>query len=189
MAKSEPKLKQTRGQFRVEGIATGLDRDNAFRSAETKGNKPYKSLRIGVQTSPTNTVNVELFGMEQEFVYAYSRNDKETRKYSWDDRDNIPDEGYHLIGTNVALEQGLDGKLMRETFVPFEASEYIYDNLQDGDSIYVSGQVEFSEYDNGETVKQQTRFTIQSIGKTKTPIDFDSEDFKEVSEFEQEVVI
>lgn len=199
--KKNIKLKETKGKFKANGIVTGLDKDNAYaEGVSEKSGKDWKRLKFSVQTSPTNTVYLELMGSEKDFVMAYNRNaddDDKLRRYTWDEKDNIPDEGYHLLGVNVKIEEGLDGKLVQSTFVEIDAVEYIYNNLKDGDSVYVNGKLEFSEYENREgKVINQTKFIIQGIGKTKEPIDFEipydettKKGFKEVAEFEQEVVV
>jgi len=78
MAKKTFKLEQTKGNFKFEGIVVGISKDTAFIESETKDHKPYRSIRFMVKTSATNIENVELFGAEQDFVYAYSRNDQKT---------------------------------------------------------------------------------------------------------------
>jgi hypothetical protein len=198
--KKEPKLKETKGKWKANGIVVGLDRDNAYAEGVSKNTgRNWKRLRFGVQTSPTNTVYLELMGSEKEFVMGYNRNGedgKKTQRFTWGERDSLP-EGFHLLGVNVKLEEGLDGKLIQETFTEIEAVEYIYNNLADGDSVYVNGKLEFSQYENREgQMVDQTKFIIQGIGKTREPIDFDipydkdtKKGFLEVSEFEQDVVI
>lgn len=184
MAEKEIKLEQTKGKFKLQGIVTGVERDGAYREGTTGGGKDYKSIRFGVKTSPTNTVYVELFGMEKDQVFAWNTKAKAGSQFDWDDRYDLP-KGYHLMGVNVKLTE--DGE--QETLAELEAVEKIYEELQDDMSVYVTGQPQFSEYEKDGKTVQKVVWSIGSIGLTKNPIDFTDEKFKEVSEFQQTVVI
>jgi hypothetical protein len=84
----------------------------------------------------------------------------------------------------MGLEQNEAGKNVRTTLAAFDAVEYIYDNLDDGDSVKISGNLVFSVYND----EPQIKYEINSIYKEKNPIDFDAEDFEEVAGFTQEIV-
>lgn len=132
-----------------------------------------------------------MFGMELEFVYPYKRGKKgekgTSKKTPFAQRNNLP-EGFNLIGVNLGLEQDEKGKNIRKSMVEFDAAEYIYDNLNDGDSVTVSGELEFSQYENAnEEVINQTKYIVKSIYHEKA-IDFEDEKFQEINAFEQELV-
>lgn len=193
MAKNDFKLTQTTSKFVLKGQVVGLSNENAFRESTFEQGKnegkEYKSMRLGVKTSESNTIYAEMFGMELDFVYPYSRDDKKSQKIPFADRHNPP-KGYQVIGISMGLKFGKDGKQDRKSMVEFDAIDYIRENLEDGDTVTVSGEIQFSEYKNknsGELVKQ-TRYTIKSIYKQKDAIDFNAENFKEVTDFEQELV-
>lgn len=191
MAKEEFKLKQTKSKFRLNGIVTGLGNKNAYGEGTGKSGRDWKKIRFGVQTSPINTVYVELMGSERDNVVYYSKKEDNSIKVLWDDRDDAPDDGYHLMGVNVKLEHGLDGKLVQATFVEFDAVEYIFNNLSDGQHVYINGKIEFNEYENPHTnqITHQTKYVIQSIGLLDKEIDFEAEKFEEESKFEHEIVV
>jgi DNA polymerase III alpha subunit (gram-positive type) len=181
----ESRLQQTKGQFKLAGIVIGLSRDNAFKTGTLQDGRGYMSIRFGVQTSPVNQVYVELFGAEKD-VYFYNSKKKDTCKLEWHNRDKAPD-GYHIIGTNLTL--GKDAK--RQTFTEMDAIEYLMNHLHDDDHIWVNGDIQFSQYENkktGETI-DQTKYVIKSLGTAAKPIDFEAADFKELAEFEQEIVV
>lgn len=188
MAKQEFKLEQTKGQFKVYGIVSGVNNSRNFKEGTTGSGKEYKTIKFNVKTSPTNSIRVELFGMEQDFIWPYSSKDKKSEKMPFKNRHKLPD-GYHLIGVNVQLEEGDDGKLVKDSLHAFDAVEYIRDNLKDGDSVFVYGDIEHSEYEGQNGVQQQRRLTIRGIGKMDNEIDFEAEGFKEVSSFEQDIVV
>lgn len=197
-------LVQTRGRFSIVGHVNRIDNDNAFKDGTLKSGKyeghDYQSLRFGVKTSLTNEIFVELFGIEGEDVYAYKPPTKEERaknkkakgktvKLSYEDRYDIPD-GHNIVnGVRVSLERDDDNKLVTENLMKFEAVETIYETLEDGDSVFVSGTVEHSEYINQEGKKvKQTKYILNNISKTKKPVDLEAEDFEETASFSQEIV-
>jgi hypothetical protein len=193
LSKKEFKLQQTKGQFKLVGQVVGLTRENAYRegiieNGQNEG-KQYRSIRFGVKTSPTNQINVELFGMERDFIYPYNTKEKKSIQIPFNERDNLP-PSYHIIGVNCSLKKDEKGKLVRESLVEYDAVKYIYDHLNDGDSVYISGELQFGTYENqkGETVNQ-TRYVIKTINLQNQPVNFEDEQFAEVASFEQEIVV
>lgn len=199
MAKNKSKLTQTKSNFTLKGIVDGVSKGNAFRSGEVgKGKnkgKATQALSFWVQTSKQNKVRVELFGMEPDFVY-FSKDGKtekgekrETKQIPYSQR-NKAIEGFSLIGINVGLEKDDNGKNITKTFVDYDAAEYIYENLNDGDSVFINGQVTISEYTNKEgKTSVQVKYSIRKLYLESKPIDFDAEGFVETNAFEQEIVI
>lgn len=205
MAKEKTPLVQTKGTWRAIGIVNRIGDDNAFNEGEfDKGKnigKEWKSLKFSVKTSDTNELFVELFGMEKD-VYAYKPPTKEqkkknpkakgdTKKISFENRDNIP-EGYNVIGVKVGKFEDEDAekkKIILEDYVEFDAVEEIFQNFDDGDSISLSGELSFQEYENqqGQKVKQ-TKYVIKYASKLTKPVDFKDEKFEETASFEQEIV-
>jgi single-stranded DNA-binding protein len=200
----EFKLTQTKSGFKFAGIVEGMN-DNSYNEGTIQQGKnegkSYRSVRFRVRTSPTNALQVELFGMEQDYVYPYKQGKKgadgkrskgETKRIPFEDRNDLP-EGYHLIGVSVSLKMEKDAKgkekIVRENMVDYDAVDEIYNNLSDGDSVYVAGEIQISEYEdrNGEQQKQ-AKYIIKSIGLQKKPIDFADEKFEELNAFEQEIV-
>jgi hypothetical protein len=199
MAKAEKQeLQQTYSSFTLKGIVGGLNKQNAFRTGEVKKGKNKgkgtQSVAFQVQTSKVNNVRVELFGMEPEHVYI-SKDEKvqkgqkrETKKLEYAKRNKIP-EGWSLIGIQTGLEKDDNGKNILKTFCDYDAAEYIYENLEDGQSIYVNGVIQHSEYEAQDgTMKKQTKFIVKKIYLENKPIDFDADGFEEVAVFEEEII-
>lgn len=188
------KLEQTKGSFKLAGIVHGLDSEKALgqgviKSGSNAGNN-WRSLRFKVATSPVNQVPVEIFASEQDYAYIYNYDKKETTKVPFEQRNMVP-KGCRIIGTSVSLERDGKGNLVRETYADYDAIEHIYNELSDGDNVYVSGEVKFSEYKNertGETVPQ-VKYSIKNISLTRKPVDFEDEKFVELASFEHEIVI
>lgn len=182
-------LEQTKGKFKVEGIIKGIKNEKAYSEGFTANtDKPYKSIKFFVETSPTNRVKVELFGMEKDEVIAYSNKAKESKRIKWADRNGNHGD-FKVMGTNLFLEKGKDGKNVRKVMAEIEAVDYLLEHLKDGDSVRVSGQNGFQEFENQQgELKESTQFSIGTISKIDD-IDFSAETFKEVAHFEQEIVV
>jgi hypothetical protein len=188
-------LEQTEGEFKLRGIVKRIDSDHAYKTGTiAKGKsegKEYRSLKFGIQTSPTNEVPVELFAMETNDVYVWNANKKEGGKRDFSLRNKLK-EGETLLGQVVRVGLTLDseGKFNAHNLAPFDAVEEIFDNLENGDSVTVNGEIEFSSYEKeGGEVVQQTKYIIKNISRTKNPVDFEAEDFVEVNDFSQGIVV
>lgn len=186
-------LKQTKGTFKIRGQVVGLDHENAFREGTTRiTGKPYFSMRFGVKTSPTNTIYVELFGMEKEKCYAsyfVEEKDKKVRKskdFPFSQRNNLP-KGYHLIGVNCLLEKDVN-KLVKKTYVEKDAVLYIRKFLRNDDWVYIGGNLQFGENEKDGKTYDQKQFSINYISRI-SEIDFEDEEFEEVSNFSYEIVV
>ncbi|MEH6848074.1 hypothetical protein [Bacillus thuringiensis] len=189
MAKNQDtKLEQTKSKVKLQGVITRLStNDNACTMGKTATNKEYKSLRFMIKTADkdgtVNEVPVELFGMEQDNVYAYSRDKGEGQMFPFGNRNNLPD-GYHMFGVRINL--GEEGQNLHA----YDAVDELFNNLQDGMEVYMNGHIELSKYKGKDEVeREQKRFVIESIGALKNGIDFESEEFVETAVFEQEMVI
>jgi hypothetical protein len=181
-------LEQTKGKIKLIGKVAGISNENAHRQGYTQNDKLFKAISFFVETSKVNRVKVELFGMEKDYVYAYSQKEKKTKQIEWTKRHD--DHGdYKVLGVALKLEKGEDGKYIRKVLTELDAVEYIESHLKDGDVVRIGGEIDFYEYENqqGDLV-QAKRFVIRSITKLDEELDFDAEDFKEESKFEQEIV-
>lgn len=163
---------------RYRGIIVGANPQNSnyYKEGTTKNGKPWRTLRFGIKTSPKQTIYVELFGQEYDKVYPYSKNEKKSMIMDWKDRFNLP-SGYNLIGVTVGSKNTI--------FTDYDAIPQIMENFKDGDSIFVSCDNKFSKY-NGNL---QVKYSVKSIYKTSEEIDFEDPEFKEQSEFTQELTI
>lgn len=196
-------LQQTRNSFKVIGRATRLDKDGAYREdTASKGKREgqtYRSLRFGIKTSDTNEITVSMFDYEPEQVFLWnSEKKKKDSRYKgdrvpfgeWEQRkDQLKAEGYSVLQTRIGLVTGEDGKIVSEGLPGYVASEFIYDNLRNGDSVVVEGEIRYSRYKNqqGDMVEQKS-YIIKKIFKLYEELDFGAEGFEEVTYFEQELV-
>lgn len=197
MATRKIDLPQTKGEFKIAGNATGMASDKAFNCKNTKKGKPMNFLNIGVETNHDSTIYISLNGMEKDEVMFYKKAKEkggkgETKKIKWANRYTFKEEGFKLIGINVGVTKKLndkgqqvnDNKMMAE----FDACEEIYNNIKDGNSLFVKGNIEFSSYKNDkEEVKRSTKFVPNQVSLAKD-IDFDAEGFEETNTFKQTIV-
>lgn len=195
-------LKQTVSAFKVIGKVTRIDKDGAFKEEQAKQGKregdTFRSLRFGVKTSPTNEITVQMFDYEPNEVFLWN---SEKRKkddkykgdripfYTWEEQqEELREQGYAVLQTRIGVTYKEDGKLDSKGLPSFVASQEIYNNIDNGDSVIVEGEIRYSTYENreGKQVEQKT-YTIKKLYKIKD-IDFEDEKFEEVTYFEQEMV-
>lgn len=200
MAKTKLGLPETKGEFKISGLVVGTEKgDKFFKSIKTKNNKDMNLLSFGVETDKNSTVYISLNGMAKDEVYFYKRPDKKagetkgtTKKADWVKRYSFEEEGYKLIGMNVGItkkvndkgEEVNDNKILEQ----YDACKLIADNLKDGQSVFVRGNLEFSSYKNDKgDVKRNTKFVPNQISLCKD-IDFGKEDFKPNNMFKQTII-
>ena len=179
------KLEETKGSFTLKGKIDGLASDYAVREGVTSTDKDYKALSFFVQTSPTNRVKVEMFGMERDVIY-YSSKAKQSKKVPFENRDKVSLKGYQLMGVNINAS---GKKNDRKTLIEYDAVDYIREHFNDGDTVYIKGQLDFSEFENqhGEKINK-TGFRLNSI-KKEADINFDNDDFLPHAFFKQDIVV
>lgn len=198
-------LKQTKNTFKFMGKVRGIDRDGAYKEEITnkvgskRNGETYRSLRFQVETSPTNKNTVQMFDYEPTEVFLWNSDKRKADQNYKGDRvpfaqweaqqEMYRQQGYAVLQTRVGLEYGEDGKLQTHGLPSYVASQEIYTNLSNGDSVIVEGEIRYSYYKNrnDEEVEQKT-YTIKKLFKLKDDIDFESEKFEEVTYFEQEMV-
>lgn len=184
-------LEQLKGKMKLKGIVEGVTNENAYGEGFTKSDKPYKRLAFFVKTSSVNRIRVEIFGMERDTVVGYSQKARESKKIPWANRHGNHGD-FKVLGVNLFLEedQGKKGKKLRKVLVEFDAIDYIQSNIKDGDVVNINGEIDFQEYQNQQgEMKESTKFILKSVGKLDEELDFEAEDFKEVSQFEQEIIV
>lgn len=180
---------ETKQQFTLEGAIVGLHSEKAYKEGEFPSGALWKQIRFGIKTKEDNIVYVKLRGGEYDEVGAYSQKDKAYKKFKWEERDNLP-ESYHVIDTDLYLDTDENGKLIREQVVAFDAIEKILLNLSDGDFVRVRGEKYVNSFEgrDGKTVTL-TDLNLKSLSRLDRTIDFKTDDFEEVNEFIDQIVV
>lgn len=192
-------LPQTKGNFKLSGNVVGTQRKNAFTSGLTSRGFEYNSMELPVQFDKHNQVYIKLFGMPREFVYVSQKNDEgkheKTIKIPWQDRNKPLKENQSMMGVKLGVTQvERNGDVANEikTVAEYDAINEIKQNIEDGQGIFVRGSLEFQSYINkdGNASKTINLVPVQFSKTTKfKSIDFEKEDFKPMSVFEQTIVV
>lgn len=175
-------LKQTKGYSNFKGIISGLHNRKKGSSKQTF--EWGTTLTFFLKTSEYNSIPVTLVSFNSRIgksVYFSTKTDDgyETKEIDWKNR-NDKYEGWNLIGIN------LKSKNQEETIslVEHDAIDFILDNFNDGDSVFVGTEMKRSAKGD----KVYTNYNIRKMFATSEPVDFESEDFAEISEFQEEFV-
>lgn len=195
-------LQQTKNSFKFIGKVTRFDKDGAFKEEQsTKGKREgdtFRSLRFGVKTSENNDMTVQMFDYEPTEVFLWNSDKKKKNPNYKGDRiafdkwekqqEKLRNEGYSVLQTRIGLTHDESGKIVSKGLPSFVASDEIFHNLDNGDSVVVEGEIRYSTYKNrDDKLVEQKSFNIKKVFRLKD-IDFDSERFEEVTYFEQEMV-
>ena len=192
------KLPQTKGEFKISGLVTGTKKgDKFFNQKKTKKNKDMNLLSFGVETNKNSTVYISLNGQVRDEVCFYKKPEEKgkkgtTKKVPWVDRYKFNEEGYKIIGLNIGVSKKLNdkGESVNESkmLTEFDSCKQMADNLEDGQSTFIRGNIEYSSYKNDKNeVKRATKFVPKQVSLCKY-IDFSKEDFEENNSFKQTII-
>lgn len=197
MANKLFELPQTKGTFQVRGIVSGVEKDSFYVEKQTRTGKEFRMINFGVEYDDKKTIFPTLNGMPRDKVY-FSKKDKDTgntdtKAIAWKDRIKKAPEGYRMIGVLAGLQKIKDenGKVRNDnkTLTEYDACEYISENLQDGDSVFVKGNLEFGSYTNKDgEVSRTTKFVPTRISLCQNDVDFEAEDYAPAHDFTQTIV-
>ena len=192
-------LQETKGTFQVRGIISGTEKDRFYTNKKTQTGKDFRAVNFGCEYNDKQTVYMSLNGMPQQSVYFSKRNQStgktETKNVPWANRHKFNEEGFRMIGVGLGLTKTRDqsGKEVndKKTMAPFDACEYINENLKDDMSTFIKGNVEFSSYtDKDGNVRRSIKYIPGQISLCKE-VDFDKyddADNKPVHDFTQNIV-
>mgnify|MGYP002520790428 CR=1 FL=1 len=194
--KNDLGIPATRGTFQLAGYVSGTDSERFYADTATKTGKPRRVVNFAVDFDADKKQYVEVSGMEQEFVYftkaevdkATGKRNTETRKVAWRDRKKPQEEGFRMIGVTCGLETQVDergnNKNKNITFAPFDASEYLANNLKDGMPVLVRGNLTYSTYEN----RHYKKFEATQVSLSRRNLDFDDPSFETTNDFRQRIV-
>lgn len=186
-------LQQTKGSFQVRGVVSGTQSDRFYHEGKTSTGKMMRSVNFAVQYDKDSSVYISLNGFQKEKVYfGKSEGDGASKKnvtqtVAWENRFKFNEAGFRLIGVNVGVKKTLDtaGKEVndKKILTEYDACKEIGENLTDGQSVFVRGQIEYSTY-NG---KHYTKFVPTQVSLCKD-VDFEEDGYEVVSNFTQMIV-
>jgi len=162
-----------------------------FEQTKTKDGKPMRRLVFQIETAKSNRLRVELFAMEQEFAYPYSKRHNKVAKVKWKDRNNkekYPDNTYHLIETDWDKIERLSKIVEKGKWVEvkgkYDPDEY---TNQNGVNLVLRRLIsDVKEVNNGDEIE-----VIENGDKKKVKYvcDFDSPEFVEINKFNMQIGI
>lgn len=207
MAKKEKtELKQTKTKFKLIGKVEGIDKDHAFKQDESKQGKhqgeTFRSLGFNVKTSDNNKIRVQMFSYEPEEVFLWNtekfnkaKEDGKTYKgvrvpyEDWlENQDDYRENGDAVLQSRIGIERDEEGKVVSKGLPTYVAIKELHSGLDNGDSITVEGNISYSTYEKDGKINENKNFNIEKIFLRKEEIDFNDENFEELTYFEQEIV-
>lgn len=190
-------LPQTKGMFQIRGIVTGTEKDNFYKETKTKTGKIMRMVNFGVEYEEGSTLYINLNGMELDNVYfskkAVNPGEKaETTPVPWSQRFTYNREGFRLIGKNIGVKKIInesgnpvnDKKILTD----FDACKEIKDNLKDGVSVFIKGNVEYSSCTDDKGTKRTSVKLVPSQISLCGDIDFKDESYETKNDFNQVIV-
>ena len=201
---AEPKTKgrlfdlpETKGAFQLKGIVSGMEKDTAYKEIKTKSNKDMRMLNFGTSYADGETLYVNLQGMEQDNVYFSKRAEKkgdkpETVKVPWADRFSYNREGFRLIGKNIGVKKKVDseGKTVndKKTLTDFDACKEVKENLKDGASVFIRGNLDYSSYTDDKGNKRTFTKLVPNQISLCSEVKFDDEKYEKQNDFNQVII-
>lgn len=186
-------LKQTSSTFQVRGLVTGTKGKRFYNNGTTKNGGSWNAIEFGIAINNGKTVFLKLSGFPRKEVFYYKRGENGekgvTQRVPWANRKNVPGDGFRLIGVNITTGKSEDDKNINEVFTEWDAVEYLHENLKDGMSLFVKGNVEFSTYtDKDNNVQRKVELVPTQISYTQEPVDFNADDYEEEALFDDMLV-
>lgn len=190
-------LPETKGAFQLKGVVSGMEKDTAFKEIKTKSGKPMRMLNFGTSYLDGETLYVNLQGMEQENVYFSKRAEKkgekaDTVKVPWTDRFSYNREGYRMIGKNIGVKKKVDseGKTVndKKVLTDFDACKEVKENLKDGASVFVRGNLDYSSFTDDKGNKRTSTKLVPNQISLCSEVNFDDEKFEKQNDFNQVII-
>ncbi|OME55475.1 hypothetical protein BSK59_13435 [Paenibacillus odorifer] len=180
-------LQPTYGNFVLKGVVGGTQSDKFYNFGSTNGSE-WRRLNFSVKVNDNASVFVEMMGNKNEKVKLVDNSDKKNKQemfVPWADRYKERKDKFEIfMASKVGLVKEENSEKNKVySLTQYDATEYIKNNLKDGDSVYIRGSMEYSKYDG----KAQVKYKIQQIYSTSEPIEFNDEYEPEAS-FNQEIV-
>lgn len=190
-------LPETKGAFQLKGIVSEMQKDNAYEEKQTKTSKAMRKAKFGVVYEDGKTLRVNVQGVERDNVYFFKRAENKGEKgdtvtVSWTDRFSYNREGYRLIGMNVGVSKKVDseGKEVndKKDLTEFDACKEIHDNLKDGASVFVRGNLDYSSFTDDKGNKINFIKLSPNQVSLCADVNFADENFKQQNDFNQVII-
>lgn len=190
-------LPETKGAYQLKGIVSGMEKDNSYKEIKTKSNKDMRLINFGTSYEDGKTLYINMQGMEQENVYFSKRAEKkgekaEVEKVPWADRFSYNRDGFRLIGKNIGVKKKIDsdGKTVndKKTLTEFDACKEVKENLKDGSSVFIRGNLDYSSFTDDKGNKRTSIKLVPNQISLCSEIDFNSDKFEKQNDFNQVII-
>jgi len=146
-----PEITPHKSSFKLRGNFVGRQNPGFLKNGKTKDGFDWKRVNFGIKTSEKQIVYCQKMGMVRAKVTAYNKELGVSKDYTWEERLTAkPETGFFLAKQDWDVVEEIE-------------------KLNDGDSVVVIGEIEFSEY-NGNSI---IRFLAKSIYPATEQINFD----------------
>lgn len=190
-------LPQTRGSFNIKGVVKGTEASNFYTEATSRKGNPYRRIKFSVTYEDGKSLGIDLAGYPRDKVYFYHRPENgekkgTTKAVPWSERNQFKEKGYNLIGMNVGVQKVLDesGKQVNDKkhVVEYDACKIIGENLKDGESVFIRGNLDFSHFPskNGEIIRS-VKLTPSQVSLC-APCNFGDDEYEPTHDFTQDIV-
>lgn len=195
MAKNRVDLgcKQLRGSFVITGKITGRSSASFYSEGYGSNGHPWRRVHFGVEIEPKKAIYCDIFGSVQDNVYFAStatdgsgHRSNETISVPWAKRFE-KQQDYRLIGITCGCKKVVNKKGQEVNDVRYLTAYDACDeigNLQDGDSVYVRGNITYSTYRD----QHRVNFEPTQISLCK-PVDFEAPGYRPSAQFTQPIVL
>lgn len=194
MAKTKHGLPETKGNYQLRGLITGMKRENAFKNQTFTSGAERNTLNFGVKTDEISTIYPTIEGFKSPKAYLFKQSEKKGEKpqqkiVEWDDRYNHEEDGFFVIGTRVGLEKDENDKNIITTLTGYDAAKDVQSSLEDGTSVFIKGKLDYSSFKNREGDKiQSKKLIVDALYLNSKEIDFEDEEYVSLSDFQQRLV-
>ena len=190
---------QTKGTFALFGKITGRYSNNFYSEGVSHSGVAWRKVHFGVEVEPNKVIYVDMFGSVGDTVYfsksvrgANGKNEVTTKSVPWANRTKTSkqlfgEDGYRIIGITCGCKKTIDknGKEVNDIkyLSAYDACDEV-GNLNDGDSVYVRGNISYSTYEG----KHRVSFEPNQVSLMREELDFDSMEFQPYAQFTQPIV-
>ena len=195
MAKAaEHGLRTTPGTFQMRGVVTGTRQQNFYTEKNFESGSKMRAVNVGIKYDTDKAIYPTIQGFTRNDVWFSKRNTAtkktETKSVPWAQRFTYGEQnpGWNIIGMNVGLVKGEDGKNIVKHITEYDAAQYIKEHISDGASVFVKGALDFRSYTNKEKeIKRICNFAATQVSIC-SDVDFSAEDFEPMHEWTQEII-
>ena len=190
-------LPETKGAFQLKGVVSGTDKDGFYNEKKTKTGKDMRTINFGVSYDDNETLYINKTGIAQSKVYFSKKAEEKggkstTEAVDWDNRFSYNREGFKLIGNNIGVRKKIDekGKEVndKKVLTDFDACKEIGDNLKDGASVFIRGNIDYSSFINDKGDKRVSIKLDPNQVSLCSDIDFKADGYEKQNNFNQVII-